>query len=251
MRPRSLNRTFAVLLSVLALTAPGRAQDRQFALDADPVLVEAGLIRHLVPRFSMKTNTRVVLDAGGARLSPEAAEGARAVIASGTTTWFLVLPEGDPDAARFADWLTSDVGQRTIAGFVPEAHAPFTAPAPAAPVARQIDTDRDMTEGIGLSLVHCGRCHVIGPQNRHNGIGSTPSFSVLRALPRWQERFETFYVLNPHPAFTQIDAVTAPFDPARPSPIHPVEMTLAELDEILAYVASMAPAALGAPLRHQ
>ena len=70
-------------------------------------------------------------------------------------------------------------------------------------------------------------------------------------MSNWQERFETFYVLNPHPAFTQIDEVPPPFDPARPSPIHPVEMTLEDLDEILGYVATMTPADLGAPIRHQ
>lgn len=255
MRPRTPKRIIGVAIWICMLCPPALAEEKRFVLDADPVLVESGLIKHLVPRFSMKMSIRIAVEDGAgdeaARLSDTASAGARPVIASGDTIWYLAVPEGNPHAARFRDWLTSDVGQRTIASFAPDNHPPFAPPAEAAPATRQIDTGRDTTEGVSLSLVHCGRCHVIGPQNKHNSIGSTPSFSVLRGLANWQERFETFYVLNPHPAFTQIDDVTAPFDPERPSPIYPVEMSLDDLDEILTYVASIAPADLGAPIQHQ
>ena len=92
---------------------------------------------------------------------------------------------------------------------------------------------------------------MIGEVNKHNGLGSTPSFGVLRSLPNWNQRFEGFYALNPHPSFTQIADVTPPFDPERPSPIYPLEITLADLDEILAFVSSIPPADLGAPIQHQ
>ncbi|WP_424974916.1 hypothetical protein [Dinoroseobacter sp. S124A] len=255
MLTRTQARCFVLLFWIVGAAASASAQEKRFTLHADPALVEAGLIKFLLPRFSMKTNTRVTLsetaETGAAQLVPGGAAGAQDVIASGDEVWSLSVPEGDANAARFADWLTSDVGKRTIASFAPEGRAGFTAAAdrPVEVVAR--DLSRDTTEGISLSLVHCGRCHVIGPQNRHNSIGSTPSFGLLRSFPNWQERFETFYVLNPHPAFTQIAEVTAPFDPGLPSPIHPLSMTLEELDEILAYVATMAPADLGAPIRHQ
>lgn len=57
--------------------------------------------------------------------------------------------------------------------------------------------------------------------------------------------------MNPHPAFTQVAEVTPPFDETRPSPIVPVEITLDELENILAYVAVLSPADLGAPLEHK
>ena len=58
-------------------------------------------------------------------------------------------------------------------------------------------------------------------------------------------------MLNPHPAFTQVADVTPPFHEERPPPIIPVEMTLDDLQAILAYVAALEPADLGAPIRHQ
>ena len=45
--------------------------------------------------------------------------------------------------------------------------------------------------------------------------------------------------------------MTAPFPINRPSPIVPVEVTLDEVEAILAYVAEMAPADLGAPIQFQ
>jgi hypothetical protein len=93
---------------------------------------------------------------------------------------------------------------------------------------------------------------VIDASNRWNGLGSTPSFAVLRGLPDWATRFEGFFARAPHGAFTQIDGVTAPFAINRPPPIAPVEMTLDDLDAILAYVQQViTPADLGAPIRHQ
>ena len=76
----------------------------------------------------------------------------------------------------------------------------------------------------------CGRCHVVDAAKRMNSIGSTPSFFALRSLTDWEDRFQTFYVLNPHPAFTQIKDVTPPFPVDRPSPIVPVVMTLDDMD---------------------
>lgn len=247
-------KTLAVLVSCVLPCAPVLAQDKAFTLQAAPELIDSGLIKYLVPRFSMKTGVKVTVapldadTAGAAQLAPG---GGRLVLARAGTDYLWNAPEGDEDAARFGEWLLGEVGQRTVAAFVPEAGAPFE-PAANRPVPEpELDMSVDVSAGIELSLVHCGRCHVIGPQNRMNGIGSTPSFGVLRNLPDWQRRFETFYVLNPHPSFTQIPDVTAAFDPERPSPIVPVELSLEDLDEILAYVARMTPADLGAPIRHQ
>jgi hypothetical protein len=90
---------------------------------------------------------------------------------------------------------------------------------------------------------------VVSDKNRMNSIGSTPSFAVLRTLRDWEDRFQAFYVLKPHPAFTQIEDVTEPFDPTRPSPIAAVEMTLDDLENIMAFVQGIAPADLGRPVQ--
>lgn len=107
----------------------------------------------------------------------------------------------------------------------------------------------DWAPGEKLAYVNCGRCHVIGPRNRMGGIGSTPGFGVIRTWPGWEAKMRGFYLLNPHPAFTQIDGVTAPFPDNRPSPIHPIELTEEEVRVILEYARTVPPAELGAPLR--
>ncbi|MEY8839830.1 hypothetical protein AB9K41_12475, partial [Cribrihabitans sp. XS_ASV171] len=129
---------------------------------------------------------------------------------------------GSEDQERFRDWMRSEVGRRTIAGFAPVEGAPFSTDFETAEAEEIPDFEGNATRGAALSLALCGRCHVVGEKNRMNGLGSTPSFSVLRTLPDWADRFQIFYVLAPHPSFTQIEGVTAPFDPARPSPIVPM-----------------------------
>ena len=115
----------------------------------------------------------------------------------------------------------------------------------------EVSMDGDASVGEKLSFIHCGRCHVIGERNRMSGISSTPSFGLLRTFDDWTERFSAFYVLKPHPAFTQVADVTPPFDISRPPPIAPLEMTVEDIEAIVAYVASIPPADLGAPIQHQ
>ena len=107
----------------------------------------------------------------------------------------------------------------------------------------------DAALGEKVALTQCGRCHVVNETNRMNAIGSTPSFALMRTFSDWQERFETFFILKPHPAFTQVAEITEPFPDHLPSPIAPVEVTLDEIDAITAYVSSIEPADLGAPIQ--
>lgn len=104
---------------------------------------------------------------------------------------------------------------------------------------------QDYAPGEKLALMNCGRCHVVGPKNRMGGIGSTPSFAVLRTLPDWEERMKAFWTLRPHPAFTQVEGMTEPFPPHLPPHVHPIRLTLQELDAIIAYARSVEPADLG------
>jgi len=96
-------------------------------------------------------------------------------------------------------------------------------------------------DGERLSLIHCGRCHVIGEANKYGGIGMTPSFPALRAYPDWKTRFEAFYTQPPHKALTQIEGVTEAFHESLPPSAHPVFLTEAEVAAILKFVETLAP----------
>ncbi|SMC61412.1 hypothetical protein [Primorskyibacter flagellatus] len=239
----------ALVLGMTPMT--GRAQDKLVQLYAPPALVETGLLRHILPRFSLKTQVKVALqeDAEGADMV--LGDEGRALFHGAGRTWHMAV--GRPDHSgtkRLAEWLTSQVGQRTIIGFAPEGTPLFAPPKVAAPQVARVELAGDPALGQTVSRRECGRCHVVDAASR-GGIGSTPSFAVLRSLPDWEARFLGFYVLNPHPAFTLIDGVTPDFPIDRPSPIVPVTLTLDEVEAVLAFVATMAAADLGAPLQHQ
>ena len=219
---------------------------------------------YLLPRFSLKTQIRVSVaplaeaaeaDAWLAETPPQAAARSRRVMhVEGGPVYFLGLDQGAgaggpqaEHAERFADWLTTEIGQRTIADF--EGAQAFVASARVVEEEEEIAFTGDAVAGETVALVKCGRCHVINETNRMNGLGSTPSFGALKALANWQDRFLAFYAANPHPAFTQIEGLTEPFDPKRPSPIYPITLEPAEYEALLAYVAIMEASDLGAPVQ--
>ena len=246
------------LAALLMLAAAGaEAQERRITVAASPELIESGLLKHMLPRFSLKTSIRttpVPLEPGieaDVSIGP-AVERGRPVFRRGETI-YLAGPGGGPRtelAKHFLDWLASDIGQRTVAAFAPGGKALYEPAAGAKAAVVGLAVTGDAMAGERLSLVHCGRCHVVGPKNRMAGIGSTPSFGMLRTLGDWERRFRAFFTLNPHPAFTQVAGVTPPFDEARPPPIAPLEITTADIDAILAYVAALAPADLAEPLKY-
>ncbi len=226
---------------------PAIAQEKVFSLRAPDVLVESGLMSHLLPRFSLKTGVRITLAEDG--LAAFGAEGTP-VFRQGDAVWHFSHAGGDY-AEAFQDWLLSDVGKRTIEAFAPEGRALFSADVATEAVVQTLALSGDAILGETVSLKQCGRCHVVNDTNRMNAIGSSPSFALMRTFPDWQERFETFFLLNPHPAFTQVIEVTDPFPIDRPSPIAPIEVSWEEIEAITAYVGSIAPADLGAPLATQ
>lgn len=225
-----------------------QAQERDFTLSADPQIVQSGLLQHLLPRFALKHGVRVTqVDAGGAVVI--GTEGVPAFTGLGTV-WHLAA-EDRAGPQMFVDWMLSDIGKRTVAGFAPDGDALFSGEVAVAVVIPEPTFDGDAVKGEALSLLHCGRCHVINERNRMDGMGQTPSFALMRTFDDWQNRYNTFYVLNPHPSFTQVVDITPPFPANLPPAIVPVEITQDELAHILAYVATIEPADLGAPLQHQ
>lgn len=215
--------------------------------------MQSGLLPYMLPRFTLKTQVRVEVVAPGAQAEAAFGQKGQALFSGVGATWRLqVLAPEHPGTRKFVDWINSDVGLRTVTMYAPDGGAPVFALATLEEAEEEaVVFEGDAALGKTLSAVHCGRCHVSASDQGLVGIGSTPSFFVLRTLSDWDERFQVFYVLNPHPAFTQITELTEPFPDDRPSPIHPVEITLDELDAILAYVAALEPADLGAPLIHQ
>lgn len=244
-------RYWLLILALAVLPFKVLAQERSVLLYAPPALVDTGLMKHILPRFALKTQVRVTLTD-----TPEAAQvvlgtDGQPLFEGAGQVWAMTVTQPTEWTGRFTDWLGGDIGRDTVLAYAPDGTALFAPPPQAARKVATLELDGDPALGLQVSRLKCARCHAVDDQTRLSGIGSTPSFSVLRSLPGWQDRFIGFYALNPHPAFTQIAEVTLPFDEARPSPIVPVEMTLDEVEAVLAYVAGMAPADLGKPLDHQ
>ncbi|TDL79510.1 hypothetical protein E2L08_09385 [Palleronia sediminis] len=236
----------ALVAAAAALASPAAAQDGPLGITGDAGLRAAGLLDFLAPRFALKhaQPVEIVEDGAAVALTRDGAGPVALRTADGAAIHVVTAP--DPRAEAFRDWLLSDIGQRTVAAFVgpqgarfsPAAAAPDAAPA--APVAGDAD------EGLRLSKLHCGRCHVVDSDNPFTGIGSAPSFAAMRNFPDWRLRFDRFYDLNPHPYFTQVAGVTEPFD--RAPHIAPVTMTPDEVAAVTAFAARIAPKDLGAPV---
>jgi mono/diheme cytochrome c family protein len=105
----------------------------------------------------------------------------------------------------------------------------FMSFAPAAAVAAG-----DREKGRDIARRHCARCHVIGDQDRIGGIGSTPSFPLLRRMGDWRERFGTFYNRRPHPVHVRVEGVR-PWTNLPPN-AKPFTITQDNVDDILAFV---------------
>lgn len=240
-------------LALLAWVAGASAEEeRSFRLAVAAELEASGLTAYLLPRFSLKTGRRVELVTAGAdlRIDTDARPGAVPLMARGESVFVLTLETGNPAAAMFADWIGSEIGQTAIAAFRPEDGPAYTA-VPQVEAAAEIEFTGDAELGARLAEAHCGRCHRVRADRSGFGIGSTPSFRALRALDDWAERFLAFYALNPHPSFMRLAGISPPFDPARPPPIVPIELTVADAEAIRAYAAGLEPADLGAPVAHQ
>ena len=244
--------TSAFLLFVGSATPASAADDRQFRLSVPDVLTESGLMKYMLPRFTLKTQVRIEMVSPGEAAEVALGDAGTPVFVGMGQTWSIdVLAPEHEGASRFASWITDTTGQSAITGFKVDGNQPFALPVEEEEIAEDQVYEGDRLRGQQVSRVHCGRCHVTARGDEGLGIGSTPSFFALRSFEDWDVRFSSFFVLKPHGAFTQIKDVTEPFPEDRPSPIAPLELTLDDIDAILAYVASLEPAVLGAPLTGQ
>ncbi len=241
-----------LIASISMIAIEGHAQERTITISAPQEMQENGFLTFLLPRFKLKHGVRVHVTTPNTKADVVLAQdGAVDIFSKDAVTYRLAWQDSNPQARKFADWLRSDIGLRTVLSFKIDGKPPYSKATEVLVTTPQVSLAGNVARGREASLRACGRCHVVGEVNRMNGIGSTPSFAVLRTLTDWQEKFETFYILNPHPSFTIVLDVTLPFDAARPPPIVPIKVTLNELEDIVAFVAAMAPANLGAPIQHQ
>lgn len=238
----------AVLLICMILPFAASAQDRDFTLSAPVEIVETGFLKHLLPRFSLKHGVRITqVDTNGDVVI--GSEGTPVFVGLGTV-WHITASD-DEGPGLLLDWLRSDIGQRTVEAFEINGTAVFSTQTSVEIAPPPMTFDGDPVAGVALSLEHCGRCHVVNDTNRMNGMDQAPSFAVMRGFDDWQNRFSTFYVLNPHPSFSQVIDITQPFAANLPPAMVPIEITQDDLESILAYVATVAPADLGAPIQNQ
>lgn len=245
-------RRILVVLTLCLLPFTAQANDRLVRVYAPEPLIETGLLKYILPRFSLKTQVRVELVGAAANADLVLGGKGQALFHGAGRTWHMDLRRPDHKGTkRLSDWLVSEVGKRTVTGYAPQGEPLFGPPQEAARAVVDLDLGGDAVLGLEVSRSKCIRCHRVDDEHRMSGIGSTPSFAVLRSLSDWQARFEAFYLLNPHPSFTVVEGVTEPFPIDRPPPIFPVSMTLDEVEAVLAYVAAMDAADLGAPLIHQ
>ncbi len=235
------------LVAVMASPVAAEEVPRTFGMSFDEGLSASGLLDYILPRFALKTGRRFDPEMA-ADLSLAAGQGAPFAQRGDVAYGVDLLTDSDA-AMRFRDWLLSEVGQNTISTFAPETGDPY-GPVVIEEVVEEDYFEGDIPAGRLVAETHCTRCHKVSPEDR-SSIGSTPSFMAMRALPDWAARFVSFYSLNPHPAFLQVDGISAPFDVSRPPTIAPVLLTLDEVDNLLAYVQSVAPADLGAEIQHQ
>lgn len=251
-------RLFLVVLFGLVFGAgllpSGMASAKSFRVSAPEDLVASGFLKHLLPRFSLKTGIRIEIvpeDTAADAAFSRTSEGVPAFSGIGSDWYFAVTDTGNEFVIRFEDWITGDIGRKTIDAFKSGGAQLFTAAVakPQADISEAVSGD--VVFGEKLAVLHCGRCHMVNEATRLTTIGSSPSFAVMRSFSDWKVRFEAFFVLNPHPSFTQVEGVTEPFDISRPSPIAPLELTLDDLDAILAFVSRIPPADLGAPIQYQ
>lgn len=249
-------------LALILATGSAAAQGKTFVLAADERLEASGVLKFLVPRFALKYQIRPTVvagadDAAALYVAPPDVAGDGGVIVfhrSGSDpeeVWSAAVrrdAEGADHAETFRDWLLSDIGRAMLETFQEDGAQVFLPGKPSVDVVVAPVIEGDANQGERLALVHCGRCHVVSEKNRMGGIGSTPSFAALRAIPGWEDKFLAFWSANPHPSFTQVEGLTEPFDPARPPHIAPVEITMPDIDAITAYAASIEPKDLGAPV---
>ena len=236
----------------MLLTFPRNAvsQESDLTLLMSEEMIASGFDKQLLPRFGFKHRIRVAaVTEGPSDMTLGTGLTGVFVFRDADGTEFRLDPGADPRGKTLLEWLQSGPGQAAIESFAPDGSQIYFTEVVIEEVVVEEVFDGDTKSGSDLAILHCGRCHVVDKRNRMGGIGSTPSFSALRGRDNWSDLFRAFYTANPHPSFTQVEGVTAPFDPNRQVHIAPVEITLDDVEAITSFVATLVPKDLGRPVQ--
>ncbi len=246
--------SLALCLAPVAYVA---AEEAPITLSAPKALQNSGLLKHLLPRFRFKKRIRVnvVDDADNADMILANQPPGTAVFSqrSDGTVWYLRLPpegsEHRKSAKMFLDWLRSKPGRAAIDSFPAGKPQEFDSAPEAVVVVQPRTLDGNAERGLVVARKACARCHVVEESNPFAGIGSTPSFAALRSFPDWRDTFEVFWTANPHRAVVTVKDMSEEKDPDNPVHIAPIVLSQDDVDDLVAYVASVKPKDLGKPIQ--
>ena len=77
-------------------------------------------------------------------------------------------------------------------------------------LAAEAEAAGDIDKGRDLADLHCKGCHVVGTENRHGGIDSTPSFFLMHdKLDNYRQRLWSLKGRPPHKAYDRLSEVSA------------------------------------------
>ena len=109
----------------------------------------------------------------------------------------------------------------------------------AALLPKHLMADESVAKGREIVRQHCTRCHVVPDMNPYGGIGSTPSFAAIKWLDDWEDRFELFYTLPPHPALVNILGISETRSETLPVFVAEIELKIEDVNVILAFARTL------------
>lgn len=244
-----VKRLLGIVTAILLFAGSAAEAQEPLTLKMPEALRAQGFDQHLLPRFRFRSRITVEAVTGGSADMVLSADGpgGTVVFSDDQGKDFRLRIRRDPEgrASAFLDWLRSTPGRAAISGFEPVALTPAD-PKPRATA--KVELSGDAAHGRKLAHERCQRCHVVNPDRPFAGIGSTPSFPAIRSMPGWRDRFTGFWGVNPHRGLVAVEEVHDPNTDQRPVPMVQVRLTLDDVDDILAYVATLTPLDLGAPV---
>lgn len=241
-----------MLFVCLALLWAGPVAGQELRLAVPAEMADSGFLKHILPRFKIKhrITVRPVGEDEPADMALMAAgQGTRVFASTAGAEYRLVIATPGTEVDKFHEWLLSKPGKAAVTSFPRGGPPAYVTDLPEEVIEAAPEITGDAALGARLALVHCGRCHVVDKRNRMGGIGSTPSFAAMRARGNWYDLFSKYWSQNPHPSFTELVGVTEPFGKNNVTHIAPVQITVDDLEAIVAFVETLEPLDLGRPIQ--
>tara|TARA_B100000902_G_C27232781_1_gene875788 strand:+ start:397 stop:1173 length:777 start_codon:yes stop_codon:yes gene_type:complete len=249
---KSLICIFSGFFFVVAFAENTLSQEVSVEFPEELLMVEFD--KYILPRFKFKTQISLLanMENGGFDAKLGILSSGKAVF-SDLNGFVYRLETKTSDAGKmsklekFISWFNSPSGVMTIEDFSIQGVQAFKAVEYVEEKEEVEIFDGDIASGLSLSQDHCKRCHVVD-ENSFAGIDSSPSFHAMRSFDNWHERFTAFWTVSPHLNVISITEVYEAGSNSVPTTIAPIELSLDQIDDILAYVASIKPKDLGKPI---